>query len=216
MKKINWRGRYVGRLYVLREVVREGRGPYWSCVCECGGVKVASAGQLASRRVRSCGCLQKQDAGRRAVLLNTTHGMTGCPTWTSWQAMCDRCRNPRHHAYPRYGGRGIGVCERWRSFANFFADMGFRPAGCTLDRIDNDRGYGPDNCRWANWRQQASNRSNNVWLTVDGDARTMSEWARSLDTSVQVLSRRRKAGWSDERIVRTPVARRGSRAKEER
>lgn len=121
----------------------------WCWRCDCGREGVGTTQNV--RKSPSCGCLQRETA--------TTHGKTLTGTFLSWKSMKARCRNPRVPDYPRYGGRGITVCDRWyESFDAFLADMGDRPDGLTLDRIDNDRGYEPGNCRWATKSDQSRNR----------------------------------------------------------
>lgn len=122
------------------------------CLCDCG-----TAHRLLARnwgRTRSCGCLNREVAARRA----TIHGRAGSPEHNTWSSMIQRCTNPRYKQWDDYGGRGITVCDRWMIFANFFADMGPRPPGLTLDRIDNAANYTPGNCRWATWTEQANNK----------------------------------------------------------
>jgi hypothetical protein len=140
--------------------------------CDCGNVFTAMVLNLASGHTTSCGCWRQAlkasqpGPGRRAVdaaaAANRTHGLTKHPLFMTWKAMIRRCENPAALAYPRYGGRGIRVCERWHDVATFIADierwLGPRPAGCTLDRICNDHDYRLDNVRWASWSQQLGNR----------------------------------------------------------
>lgn len=166
-------GERYGRLTVVAE---SDDGQTLQCLCDCGHPHSLNRG--AWRKTQSCGCLRRD----HAASLNTQHGMTGSPTYNSWQSMIRRCTNPRAADYDRYGGRGITVCQRWRDFSAFLDDMGVRPPGHTLDRVDNDRGYEPSNCRWATTSEQNLNRrprstckrghelvGGNVY--VDGDGR---------------------------------------------
>ena len=127
----------------------------------------------------------------------------GSPTYRSWQLMRQRCHNPRDHNFAKYGARGILVCERWRdSFANFFADMGERPPGTTLDRWpDREGNYDPGNCRWATPKQQSSNIATNVWIEIDGVRRTLPEWAYAAGIDVERVRQRLLRGWDARRAV---------------
>jgi hypothetical protein len=124
------------------------------------------------------------------------HGMYRTRVYRQWQQMIQRCYNPNASRYARYGGRGVTVCERWRSsFDAFYADMGDAPDGMTIDRIDNDRGYEPDNCRWATPQQQANNRHTNVFVEHDGHVLTLADWARKLGLPYHWLRYRHSIGW---------------------
>ena len=140
-----------GRLTVVRQVPRAQKGRFFECSCECGNMTVAYSGHLKAGERVSCGC-QLADSKRK-------HGMSFTPEYRTWSRMKERCYNRHNRKYPDYGGRGIEVCERWlNSFEAFFADMGKRPEGLTLDRILNDSGYSPENCRWATYSVQNNNR----------------------------------------------------------
>lgn len=135
-----------------------------------------------------------------------THGLSGSPTRKSWEAMKRRCLVERDKDYPRYGGRGITVCDRWRdSFVAFVEDMGVKPEGTSLDRIDNDGNYDPDNCRWAPVDVQNNNRRSNRPLTHQGRTQTLAQWARETGMSRATLANRIRNGWPLGDALSTPV-----------
>jgi hypothetical protein len=140
---------------------------------------------------------------------NRRHGERGynpTPEYRTWRAMRARCKNPNLKEYPRYGGRGITVCESWHTFENFLADMGRRPTlGYTIDRIDVNQGYFKENCRWATAVEQSRNRSNNVLIEIDGVTKTMVEWAIIHKIKKSTINKRIKRGWSAIDAVLLPV-----------
>ena len=153
MRAINFTGERFGRL-LTTERVRLGNRLAYVCTCDCGERICVVGHRLRSGQTKSCGCLK--DDVQRARLIQ--HGHYNSPTYKSWSGMIQRCTNQKNLRYRDYGGRGITVCERWRNFKKFLEDMGERPAGLTLDRIDNDKGYFLDNCKWATYFEQCHNR----------------------------------------------------------
>ena len=204
-------GRVYGRVTVVRFVDTIKKHPTWQCICECGTVFQCTSGRLTSGNTKSCGCLKREVTGR----LNLKHGCARVekrtPEYTVWKGVVKRCFNPNDSNFANYGGRGITVCDRWmepdgQGFLNFLYDMGKRPSlAHSIDRIDVDGDYEPGNCRWADSKQQARNRTDNRVLTLNEKSQTMVEWAEELGMSYMVLSMRIQRGWSHERALTTPV-----------
>lgn len=129
-----------------------------------------------------------------------THLMTNTPTYGTWRGMLERCSNPNNRHWHIYGAKGITVCQRWQKFENFLADMGERPEGKTLDRIDNSKGYNVDNCRWATSSEQSRNTERNVWIEWDGKLKVLKDWAREMGLTDSALSIRIER-WGLERAM---------------
>jgi len=205
MKLIDLTGQIFGRLTVIsRSENKHGRA-YWRCKCECGNEKDVIGKELKSGNVKSCGCLRKEIVGTQF----RTHGATETRLYYIWSSMKKRCENPYHEKHKKdYQGRGIAVCNEWHDFsvfqewalANGYAD------NLSIDRIDNNKGYSPDNCRWTDSKTQANNKRNNVHITFNGITQTIAQWADSLGMAFNVLHNRISyLGWSIEEALTTPV-----------
>lgn len=200
----------IGQKFGLLEVIaqadpvlvgkrRKLRRARFICRCACGFEMCVYANNLKSGNSKSCGCTRS--ASKR------THGRNASdPTYSTWSAMRSRCLNKSSAKYPSYGGRGIKVCERWNRFENFLADMGERPTGKTLDRINNEGNYEPSNCRWATPREQRANQrpQQTTAITHQGKTQTMAEWARESVVTYTTFAKRIYAGWSVGRALSEP------------
>lgn len=184
-------------------------GTTWLCRCICGTERVVRGDHLIKGQSKSCGCLSAELAGQRIANITKRHGHSSrgkkSGTYRSWIAMRRRCSDPNNNRFSLYGGRGITVCDEWRtSFDAFLSDMGERPQGTTLDRVDPNTGYTKDNCRWASVDEQANNTRKSRKLTYNGITKTYTQWGRDLFNSAGIIHRRKSAGWSDHDALTIP------------
>lgn len=198
-------GQVFGRLTVIeRFSSRNGRAT-WLCRCECGKLHEAVSHALTSGHTKSCGCWKDE----RNTSTPSIHGHASrtngiSPTYRTWQAMITRCTNDSVKSYQDYGARGISVCTRWLVFENFLADMGAKPPGTSIDRIDNDKGYEPGNCRWATPKEQARNTRANKFVSYKGNRMTQAEFVEATGHSQSTVSYRLRSGWTPEQVASTP------------
>ena len=196
-------GNRYGRLTVLSAFTRSRRS-WLRCLCDCGEEKTVRRDHVVSGRVVSCGCYGKALGAER----NRTHGKTGTRLYRIWKDMRNRCGNKKVPGYHLWGGRGISVCNEWTNFETFrgWAESSGYADNLSLDRIDNDGDYTPDNCRWATPKEQSLNRRSNCYITCNGVTKHISEWDKGIGATKSGRVRSRlNAGWSVEQAVTTPV-----------
>ncbi len=197
--RLDLTGQVFGMLTVVSHAGKTARGAIlWNCACACGATTQVMASNLCRGASKSCGC------GQRASV--TYHGMTGTPTFRSWDAMKQRCLNPKSPDFHKYGGRGIKICAEWlNSFDTFWQHMGTRPEGKTLDRTDNSGDYTPQNCRWSTAKAQAANRRSTRFVTYKGKTLALAACAEKFNIKTARLIWRLDSGWSVEKALETPV-----------
>ena len=180
------------------------------CQCECGGQKIATGSGLRNGTIKSCGCLRKEKniqniTGYNQSGTNITHGKTKTRLYTIWRAMKRRCYQKNATNYYRYGGRGIEVCDEWRnSFQEFYdwSQANGYDDTLTIDRIDNDKGYSPDNCRWTTQTEQVKNRSVTIMYTHNGETKPLIDWANEYNVPEHLAYKRYQMGLKHESIFR--------------
>jgi hypothetical protein len=193
-----------GRLIAVRPTDERKLGKIvWECRCDCGNAVFVPTNHLANNQRFSCGCAKQKGSLRVPKRPVHGHHTNGHPTKTyaSWSSMRTRCLNPRVREYPDYGGRGIRICERWERFENFLADMGERPHGKTLDRIDVNGDYCAENCRWATPSEQLLNQRKSRFITANGITKNLSVWSRERAIPKKTITDRLKRGMSPEKAL---------------
>ncbi len=187
---------FAGRL------LHRGNRFHWNCICSCGNRTCVGSAQLINGNTKSCGCFKKE----LPSLMFKTHGMGDSPEYGAWRNMKERCLNDKTRVFKWYGARGITVCPAWiDSFEVFLADMGMRPsAKHSIDRIDNNKGYSPENCRWVTRREQSVNRTTTIIIPFNGEERCISDWEFHLGVKKGAIGRRLSRKWSIERALTTP------------
>lgn len=203
-------GQRFGRLTVLGYAGKsKNRLIVYLCRCVCGKETKVDGLSLRRGHSRSCGCLNSDDKRSRVGKLNACykHGMVGHSTYRSWHGLMQRCTNPKNPKFPRYGGRAIIVCERWKTFVNFLADMGPAPAGHTIERINVNGNYEKSNCCWLPAPEQSRNKTNHRWLSLNGVTMPLFAWCKKLVLKSCTIEMRLKRGWSVERALTEPKMR---------
>ena len=207
---IDLTGQRFGRLVVLERaeniIYSDGHTRVqWLCQCDCGNQVIVRASHLTYGNIKSCGCLRTEILSQGGQI---KHNECNTPLYHKWTAMRHRCNNPNNDEYDRYGGRGIQVCPEWDEYVNFrdwALEHGYDEK-LTIDRIDNDGNYEPDNCRFATRIEQQNNMSRNIYYSMNGETHTLSEWSRITGINLQTLySRVNRDGMTLEQAITTPI-----------
>lgn len=199
-------GRKFAYLTVLERDLSKKNGTYWICMCDCGNIKSVRSDHLRKNLVKSCGCHNSKISSKN----NSTHHDSKTRLYNIWCSMKGRCNNSNNDAYSNYGGRGIKVCDEWNdSFESFkeWANSSGYTDKLTIDRIDNDGNYCPENCKWSTYSEQANNRRSSNIIYIGLSKGTLSQWLKIYSMSHGVFYSRINAGWTVESAITTPVGR---------
>lgn len=212
-KAIDMRGLKTGKITVIERVGSKGGQALWLCECECGNKFLQYGGPIRKGKIKSCGCLyrDKNDRARiaRMTIAKEKHGDSFNRLYFIWNDIKGRCNNPNNADYGNYGGRGIKVCDEWMhdylAFKQWATDAGYdwnaKRGECTIDRIDVNGDYSPDNCRWANMKAQSRNKRNTCRITYNGETHTTGEWSEITGISRDTIYSRYRCGMEPHRIL---------------
>lgn len=206
-KFIDLTGQKFGRLTVVKRVENDKQGrAKWLCKCDCGNIQIIQASKLRNGHSKSCGCLRIDTLTANAAKRHR-HKLSNTKLYQVWANMKDRCLNPNCKNYKNYGGNGIKICAEWLISDNFleWAIANGYKEGLTIDRIDNNKGYSPDNCRWTTFAEQENNKSNNHFITYKDRKQTLQQWADELKISRNTLLARINRDWTIERALTEEV-----------
>lgn len=196
-------GKKFNRLTAIRPNGKQGRNTKWLCLCDCGNYVTTNISSLTRGKCRSCGCLRRETTAENF----RKHGKSKSKIYAVYCTMIQRCESKKNKSYSNYGGRGITVCEEWRNSFTVFYEWAMANGysdGLTIDRIDTNGNYEPNNCRWVNAIEQANNKRNNELLEYNGEIHTIAEWARLKNMSYSTLYERIKVhNWEIERALNT-------------
>ena len=206
--RLDLTGKRFGRLIVIKKgETDKNYNTSWVCKCDCGNEVTVQTGHLRSGHTQSCGCIH-DECVRKMIDGNVTHGMSHTPTYNVWKGIRTRCYNPNHISYKYYGAKGVIVCKRWlSSFDNFLEDMGKKPKGKSIDRIDSNGDYEPSNCHWATIDEQNNNMSTNVFVKINDKTKTIAEWARYYGKNKAAVYSRIRRGWNPVDAITKPLIR---------
>lgn len=204
-KALNLVGQQFGRLTVIEKAGKSGGRVLWKCRCSCGKELFVITNNLTAGRTQSCGCLRDEILSN----MSKSHGKSKTRMYKIWKSMRVRCYNKNVKEYKNYGARGITVCNEWNNsfdaFYNWSMAHGYTDE-LTIDRIDVNGNYEPSNCRWATYKEQARNKTNNVFITYNGEKKVMKDWAKIYGLKLHTLWYRLNVrGWSIEDALTTPV-----------
>lgn len=208
-KRIDITGQVFGKLTVISFYGVKNKRTYWNCKCSCGKELIAESYCLRHGHTKSCGCYRTLDGNEPRY----RHGKVKTRLYSIWSNMKNRCDNPNAQFYKDYGGRGITYCEEWRDFIAFekWAVANGYKEDLTIDRINNNGNYEPDNCRWTSIKEQQRNRRSNHLLTFKGETHCINEWAEILGISRETIKNRLGYGWDIEKVLTEPIHRKERR-----